>query len=191
MEFFIMKKTLLLAGVACLFSFGANAADYSMKELKPYVGLDYVYTNANVKKDTHVKKDYNSLAINAGVKMNDHIGLEAFFQQSGERKSMKGTIHEIKSEFYAYGLDMYGYMPVGCDGMSLLGSLGLANYNVKLKHYSAGSEDKQRMGYRAGIGAQYDFTENLAGRLMYRYSYLGMKELKNLNEITAGIRYTF
>lgn len=45
-----MKKTLLLAGVACLFSFGANAADYSLSELRPYVGLDYVYTDANIKK---------------------------------------------------------------------------------------------------------------------------------------------
>ncbi len=30
-----MKKTLLLAGVACLFSLNANAS-----EVKPYVGLD-------------------------------------------------------------------------------------------------------------------------------------------------------
>ena len=29
-----MKKTLLLAGVACLFSFGANAEDYSLSELR-------------------------------------------------------------------------------------------------------------------------------------------------------------
>lgn len=52
-----MKKTLLLAGVACLFSFGANAADYSLSELRPYVGLDYVYTDANIKKETRIKID--------------------------------------------------------------------------------------------------------------------------------------
>ena len=39
-----MKKTLLLAGVACLFSFGANAADYSLSELRPYVGC-LLYTS--------------------------------------------------------------------------------------------------------------------------------------------------
>lgn len=84
-----MKKTLLLAGVACLFSFGANAADYSLSELRPYVGLDYVYTDANIKKETRIKTDYNSGAINAGIRFYDYLGLEAFFQQSGERKSMK------------------------------------------------------------------------------------------------------
>ena len=104
-----MKKTLLLAGVACLFSFGANAADYSLSELRPYVGLDYVYTDANIKKETRIKTDYNSGAINAGIRFYDYLGLEAFFQQSGERKSMKGTLDQTKSEFYAYGLDLYGY----------------------------------------------------------------------------------
>lgn len=186
-----MKKTLLLAGVACLFSFGASAEDYSMRDLKPYVGLDYVYTHANVKKDTHLKQDYNSGVINAGVRFYDYLGLEAFFQQSGERKSQKGTLNQTKSEFYAYGLDMYGYMPVGCDGFNLVGSLGLANYNVKVKYRSAGSDDKQKVGYRAGLGVQYDITENWSARVMGRYTYLNMRELKGLEEITAGVRYSF
>ena len=70
-----MKKTLLLAGVACLFSFGANAADYSLSELRPYVGLDYVYTDANIKKETRIKTDYNSGAINAGIRFYDYLSL--------------------------------------------------------------------------------------------------------------------
>ena len=172
-----MKKTLLLAGVACLFSFGANAADYSLSELRPYVGLDYVYTDANIKKETRIKTDYNSGAINAGIRFYDYLGLEAFFQQSGERKSMKGTLDQTKSEFYAYGLDLYGYMPIGCDGFNLVGHQG--------------SDDKQRLGYRAGAGIQYDFNDNISARVMYRYTQLGMKEVKNLNEVTAGLRYSF
>ncbi len=187
-----MKKTLLLAGVACLFSFGANAADYNMRDLRPYIGIDYIYTNANIKKETGIKKDYNSGAINAGIRFDDYVGLEAFFQQSGERKSMKGTPYQTKSEFYAFGLDLFGYMPIGCDGFNLVGSLGVANYNVKLKYRGHfGSDDKQRVGYRAGVGMQYDFTENFAARVMYRYTHLGMKEVKNLNEVNAGIRYSF
>ena len=45
-----MKKTLLLAGVACLFSYSANAMDLS-QDIRPYVGLDYVYSHANYKND--------------------------------------------------------------------------------------------------------------------------------------------
>ena len=43
-----MKKTLLLAGVACLFSVSANAMDLS-REFRPYIGLDYVYSHADYK----------------------------------------------------------------------------------------------------------------------------------------------
>ena len=43
-----MKKTLLLAGVACIFSYNANAMNIS-SDLKPYIGLDYVYSKADFK----------------------------------------------------------------------------------------------------------------------------------------------
>ena len=42
---FVMKKTLLLAGVAALFAVNANAM-----ELKPYVGLDYVRSDVDIDK---------------------------------------------------------------------------------------------------------------------------------------------
>ncbi len=186
----MMKKTLLLASAACLFSFGANAMDLSA-EMKPYVGLDYAYSHGDIKKDAGIKKDYNSGIINAGVKMGDYSGLEAFFQQSGERKAHHGERGKVKSEFYAYGLDAYGYMPMGCEKkFNLLGSLGLANYNMKVK-VPGGNRDKQKVGYRVGIGASYDLTENWSARIMGRYSYIGAHDIKSLQEVTAGVRYTF
>ncbi len=185
-----MKKTLLLAGVACLFSVSANAMDLS-REFRPYIGLDYVYSHADYKDMVkEPKKSYNSGAINVGTWITPYASLEAFFQQSAKTKSHKGTPDQVRTEFYAYGLDAYGYLPIGCDGFNLLGSLGLANYNVKAK-YIHGSEDKQRVGYRVGIGAQYDFTEHLAARVVGRYSFIGAKHLDNLMEVTAGIRYSF
>ena len=59
-----MKKTLLLAGVACLFSVSANAMDLS-REFRPYIGLDYVYSHADYKDMVREpKKSYNSGAVN-------------------------------------------------------------------------------------------------------------------------------
>ena len=185
-----MKKTLLLAGVACLFSVSANAMDLS-RGFRPYIGLDYVYSHADYKDMVREpKKSYNSGAVNVGTWITPYASLEAFFQQSAKTKAYKGTEYRVRTEFYAYGLDAYGYLPIGCDGFNLLGSLGLANYNMKAK-YHYGNVDKQRMGYRAGIGAQFDFTENFAARVVGRYSYIGAKHLDNLMEVTAGIRYTF
>ena len=61
-----MKKTLLLASVACLIS--ANASAEMMQDLKPYVGIDYVYDNADFKGAASKAKDnYNSGSINAGI----------------------------------------------------------------------------------------------------------------------------
>ena len=187
-----MKKTLLLAGVACLFSVSANAMDLS-REFRPYIGLDYVYSHADYKDMVREpKKSYNSGAVNVGTWITPYASLEAFFQQSAKTKAYKGTEYRVRTEFYAYGLDAYGYLPIGCDGFNLVGSLGIANYNVKLKYRGhQGSDDKQRLGYRAGAGIQYDFNDNISARVMYRYTQLGMKEVKNLNEVTAGLRYSF
>jgi len=191
------KKAILLAGAAVFLAGSASAM-----ELNPYVGLDYVYSKADFKNDRlsaystdSLKDDYNSAMISMGIRPLEYMSLEAFFQQSGERKGdnivdANGASHKVKSEFYAYGLDAYGYMPIGCDGFSLLGTVGLANYNVKIKS-SDGSVDKQKLGYRAGIGAQYDINDNWAVRLVGRYSYIDSKYLDNLKEVTAGIRYTF
>ena len=48
-----MKKTLLLAGVACLVSLNANAGYWSdvYHEMKPYIGADYIYSYDNNRSD--------------------------------------------------------------------------------------------------------------------------------------------
>ena len=190
-----MKKTLLLAGVACVFAMNANAAEFMNYTVNPYIGLDYVYSDANIKKEYKVKKDYNSGAVNIGTMLSDYASIEAFFQQSGEGTSKVSGVEKYKSKFYAYGLDAYGYLPIGCDGFNLLGSVGIANYNMEVKDKSAirhnSKYDKDRTGYRIGLGAQYDFNEHFAARVMARYSYVGAKAMKDLKELTAGVRYTF
>lgn len=187
-----MKKTLLLAGVASILTMNANAAEYNwMKDYQPYVGADYVYSYAKFgSKARQMKKSYHSGAVNAGVRFYDYLGLEAFYQQSGERKNHKAD-GDYKSEFLAYGLDMYAYAPVYCSGFNFLGSLGLANYRVRLKYPEVKSKHQERIGYRVGIGAQYDFDEHWGIRVMGRYTYLGMARLNNLKEVTAGLRYSF
>lgn len=188
------KKSILLAGAAILLAGTAQAT-----EINPYLGVDYVYSHADYKSkhanwDKSLEKDYNSGAVNLGMRPSQYFSLEGFFQQSAKEKGARiydtGSIDRIKSEFYAFGADAYGYMPVGCDGFSLLGTLGLANYNFKVKT-DTGSDDTNRMGYRAGLGMQYDMNEAWAMRVVARYSYIDSKVLDNLQEITAGIRYTF
>ena len=186
-----MKKICLLAAAVSVFALNANASDWKMNEAyRPYIGADYVYSH--VKHGgiaSHAKKDYNSWKINAGMDIAKYTSIEAFFQQAGERKAHLGE-NTQKSEFYAWGLDIYGKMPIMCSGFKLLGSLGLADYNAKYK-FNDGTQDKQRMGYRAGLGLSYDFSHNVSMRVMGRYSYVGMANLNHLMEMTAGLQYTF
>ena len=197
MEFNMNRKVILLAGAAMFMAFSANAMD-----INPYIGLDYVYSKASFKKDkissystSNLRDEYNSGMVSLGMKPAEYFSLEAFFQQSDKQEGARiyeanGHTHKIKSEFYSYGLDAYGYMPIGCDGFNLLGTVGLANYNLKIKS-NGGSVDKQTLGYRAGIGAQYDLNDNWAVRVVGRYSYIHSKYMDDLKEVTAGIRYTF
>jgi len=187
-----MKKIYLMATVASLVAMNANAMDWSMDHMmmRPYVGADYIYTHAKhggYAKDA--KNDYNAWAVNAGMDIAKYTSVEAFFQQAFQRKTHIGD-NALKSEFYAWGLDVYGRAPIMCSGFNLLASVGLADYNVKYK-YEGDSNDKQRVGYRGGVGFSYDFTEHVSMRVMGRYSYIGMASLDNLMEVTAGLRYTF
>ena len=189
-----MKKTLLLAGVAALVSFNANAM-----EMKPYVGLDYVYSMVDFEDgdmDKVVEDDLNAFAITAGAKMHKNFGLEAFYQQSKE-ESKKTLGVKVKDKYKAYGVDAIGYLPIDHEGkFELLGSLGIGYYDVdyKLKDRLSGdriSDGDDGFGYRIGAGAQYNITENVAARVMARYVDLDVDGMDNMVDVTAGIRYSF
>ena len=194
-----MNKTLLLAGVACLMATTANAGmmdsyNNMKKDMTPYIGVDYAYTNLDLKGPAkHAKENFNSAKINAGIDIGKYMGLEAFYQFGGSRKAhlredQGGGTKKFK--FNAYGLDMYGYMPLGCaQKFSLLGTAGVAVYDTELKYNDKVS--KSRVGYRVGGGAQYKVTDRMAARVVGRYGYVGGKELNHVAEVTAGVRYSF
>ncbi len=194
-----MNKTLLLAGVACLIATSANAnmmdsAKNAMRDMKPYVGIDYAYSNLDLGGAAkYGEENFNTAKVNVGVDMGKHASLEAFYQFGGARKAhLKerdgGGTKKVK--FNAYGLDMYGNMPLGCaQKFSLLATAGIAVYDMEVKHNDKVS--KSRVGYRVGGGAQYKLTDNMAARVIGRYGYVGGRELNHVAEVTAGLRYSF
>lgn len=185
-----MKKTLLLAGVACLVSAtAAHAMDFS--KFKPIMGLDYAYSDADFKKEAKaINGDFSSGIISLGTKIGDYSSVEAFYQMAGEEKGKQDGV-SYKGKFSAYGMDAYGHMPIGCEQkVELLGSMGLGIYDINIKKDGV-KNSSDRVGYRFGLGAQYNFTEHLAGRVMARYNYIGNTNLHSFNELTAGVRYSF
>ena len=185
-----MRKTLILAGVACILS--ANAAHaLDFKTFNPTIGLDYAYSDADFKKESKdLNNKFSSGIISLGTKIGDYSSVEAYWQMSADKKTNTDTA-KYKARFSSYGVDAYGHLPLGCEQkVELLGSLGLGIYDISIKKDGEKSTT-DRVGYRLGLGAQYNFTEHFSGRIMGRYNYIGNGQLHSFNEVTAGIRYTF
>ena len=187
-----MKKTLLLAGVACILCSTNALAGWNdmVKATKVYVGADYALDSYDFKGSfDDAKKTYNSGIFNMGARM-DRIGVEVFGQWTGKRtKDLADT--KLKTKVNAYGVDLYGYQPLGCEGkFDLLASVGIADYYFKGEADDT-SHSANRIGYRVGAGAMYNFNDHISARIMGRYAYIGASSLNHAAEMTAGMRYSF
>lgn len=195
--------------------------------IRPYIGVDIATTKMKFGKNEWMKDDdeddneidafeksNKAFSLIAGVKFNQHFGLEAFYQKSGkETKNIYEDEGEDWSEkqktelsYAAYGIDAIGYMPVTQE-VELLASLGFAQYDFKTKFIDNYSEiedgekysenevdnkDFDSLGIRIGIGAQYNINEHFALRAMARYIKMDDDEyIKSLTELSLGLRYMF
>lgn len=184
-----MKKTLLLAGVAGLF-----AATTANAEIKPYVGLDYNYSSIGMDADARhtFEDDYQNLSFVAGAKLIDNFGLEAFYQRSLNAKNTDSDGDKWSSRIRSYGLDALGYLPLGCDQkVELIAGLGLGEYTMKYRLQGVEGSKENALGIRANVGAQYNIDENWSVRGMYRHVYLQKSFMNDIDEFSAGVRYSF
>lgn len=178
-----MKKTLALMAAVSAFAFTANANAY---EFAPYVAADYTYTDAQ-----------NAFEVNGGkfalgTDYNKYFGTEVFYQRTGsDRVHSAGETSEYSLQ--SYGLDAYGYLPLGCDQVfSLVGTAGFAFEDVKYKEPETNRKTEHGVGYRLGAGVEYAFTNNFAVRALYRYTFTDqLGDLDHMNEYSLGIKYNF
>lgn len=185
--------TALMAAVSMVaLASSANAFEYN-----PYVGLSYNYSDVNTKGiGGAYNPEFNSGTISLGTSYNKYFGTELFYQISDNYAKSYSDI-KLGSRFQAYGLDLYGYLPMGCDQVfSLLGTVGVAEYQFKHKMMINGfdreSVKDKGIGWRAGLGAQYSINENWDIRAVARYvNFNQLDGLDHMMEYTAGIKYNF
>ncbi len=188
-----MNKTLLLAGVASVFAFNAQAV-----ELTPYVGADYNvnFVNKASYLDGIIPGKYHSGSINVGTKVTPYAAVEVFGELS-KHATKKHRPVKIHSEYGAYGVDAFGILPLGCYGeWELLGTAGIGRYRFEEKlgpkslvGSSHGSDHV--WGYRLGAGVQYNITENWGVRAMYRHVAFVNKAIRGFDTLSFGVRYAF
>lgn len=158
----------------------------------PYAGLDYVYSNANA---AGMHPNYNSGAVNFGTKYNRYFGTELFYQYSDSATKNNANHDRLKTSFQAGGLDLYGYLPLGCtQRFNLLATAGAGMYRFRKSYASPalkGGHDSG-YGYRLGAGMMYDLDNNWSVRAVARHVNLdGVEDFDHMMEYAAGIRYTF
>lgn len=182
-----MKKSIatLLVAVSA-FAMNANAADF-----RPYVGVDYNYDNGNA-------NNFNSGTVNVGTQFNDYFGTEVFYQKSDDDVKTYDYLRQETRNFNAYGIDLNGYLPMGCEQeFALIGSLGIGEYTFNTG-YNVATDLNNRdhgIGYRFGLGGLYNITDSVAVKAMARYVKFNKladeTEETDMMEYTAGVRYNF
>ncbi|MBE6452177.1 MAG: porin family protein [Alphaproteobacteria bacterium] len=178
-----MKKTLSLMAAVSAFAFMANA---NATEYTPYVAADYTYS------DIQNLAEVNGGKIALGTEYNKYFGTEVFYQRTGsDRVHSEGETDEYALQ--SYGLDIYGYLPLGCDQVfALVGTAGIANMDIIYKNADDKRNTENGWGYRLGAGVEYDVNSNVSVRALYRYIATDkLGGIDHVNEYSLGVKYAF
>ena len=213
-----MKKTLLMAGVACLFAVNANAV-----ELNPYVSAKLSYSDMSVSgkdswgKGSHKENlDDNNVwvgKIAAGVSTKLNYGslrTELEYSRNEDAKSTtgakKGGTDFTKLESQSLMLNAYYDIDTGTKFTPYVGAgIGYsklkASYTLTAENATLSESDYQ-FTWQAGVGVAYAVNDNLSLDLGYRYVDMGNVKKNyepgssykfdvDANEFMLGARYTF
>ena len=176
-----MKNNIALLAAASVIALTGSA---NALEFRPYVGAQYNATQVNYTGARDV--DTHSGSVLVGTEYNKYFGTEVFYQMSSDwDKKINGT--KYSADFDAYGLDAYGYLPLGCDQVfAPFITAGIASYDF------GKDVDGTGLGYRLGGGIQYHITNNIAVRVLGRYIWADkLDKMDHLSEFSAGIKYVF
>ena len=195
-----MKKIGLLAAALCLFSADAGAAFVS-----PYVGADYNYSSLNFGRESEdfYADNFNSLGVVAGVKLLSFLSVEGFYQQSENKDNtvrnhfVEGDEFSTKLKLKSYGVDLVGDV-LNLGIVEILSSVGYGYYDADVTNTvninGVGGRrafNEEGHGFRLGIGGQINPLPSLGIRAMFRYTVTDMDAVKNMKEVTVGVRYYF
>jgi len=179
-----MKKFLFICAMFASTSVYAVENDY-----RPYVGIDYDYSTLNAR---GVDSYLNSGTFIVGSEYNKYFGTEIFYQKS-LTKAQETTNGKMKSSFQGYGLDMFAYLPLGCEGrVAPYATAGIGKYSLKKKVSEVHHNDKDGTGYRFGAGISYHIDNNTSLKAGYRYiNFDRLSNIDHADELVAGLRYAF
>lgn len=182
-----MKTKLLALAVACATaSFAANAAvndTFSVGGAAGYVrGFDHNFDGADFEKEGY------GLKLNGEYNFTNWFGLGAGYDYTGKQHI---TADDNRSGYHSNIAEVYGRFayPLDNTGSDVFFKVGpTANWS------SVFGETHHKLGFVAGVGAQYALNDNLAIRGGYDFFYRNMKRdgaRVDNGMFYVGVQYTF
>lgn len=205
-----MKKLLLLTSALLL---PATAQAQSVV-FKPYVGFDIQRTNyaynsnydldgLSVDGDLVLEDGLNGLNIHVGNRFHENFGAEiGYFRTRQESKDIAagdvvgdGTVaaadFSTDTQVQGFTLDALGYLPV-YDGVELIGTAGATWTKIEVEVTDSDDIDESELGFRAGGGIQYTFTEAISARALARYQTADFDDIADRAwTYSLGLNYSF
>ncbi len=202
-----MKKNLLtkLILVASVFGLTITTAGANIDDLKFYAGAGVDYTKYGIDKTTFKKAKVQTTGIGLlapilGIKVCDNIGLEAGYSFNKSIKVSGKRKQQITFKVNNVYLDLMGFIPIIEQADAILG-IGISKLMVKKgKNISSEMEIKNKLNWRAKLGAQYNITGNFAVRALLSYQNIGnklkgadqeRKFIKNMKSLGLSAIWTF
>lgn len=209
-------KSLVLAGIAAGATIYATSATAENTEwfFKPYVGADIERLGVDYKASGGI--DYSEIYedsfmnynLHVGARIHKHMGIELGYSKSSEENKDLGSTTvgglgvagDMDVKFSGFNFDVLGYYPLNKDEtLELIGSAGLARWKADAKlNVTAGTtsdsfkDDTSDTMLRAGVGAQYHFSDNLSTRGMLRYMSADFEDtVDNAISFGIGLNYRF
>ena len=184
-----MNKNIALLAAVSVFALANNA---NALEFRPYVGAQYNVTHVNTQ-EQNTNMDMHSYSVFVGTEYNKYFGTEVFYQNSNKWHKINEDGVKEKVDFDAYGLDAYGYLPLGCDQVvAPFITAGIANYDFDGQNAGSAKEKDNGLGYRLGGGIQYHVTDNVAVRVLGRYVWTDKLDgFDHFSEFSIGAKYVF
>lgn len=188
-EGYYMKKITFFLTTVFFTALNLSSAKADSYSYTPYFGIDYTYNHTTAK---GFSPYYNVAGLHIGSDYGKYFGTELFFNKSnGNKRHISDTA--VKTSYNSYGLDLMGYIPLGCSKrFSLLGTVGVGEYVYRTKFIPQKHQNEHGYGYRFGSGFKYALSKNFGVRTIIRYvNFDRLNGYNNAFEYSAGIEYHF
>ena len=205
----IYSKKLMLSAAVCALA-ASSATPALSADLKPYVGMDFSYLNADYTNNNDIALDDEFTGVNPyiGVQVHKNIGLEVGYLETGRTdKTFDGSGvftgggpgDTSDTKISGFHLDVMGSHNV-TDKFEALGTVGIARFEADSELVVGGTpgvaEDTDT-AWRIGAGGRYAVTENFGLRSLIRYNLVDFNDGTSTDtangfwQANVGVQYRF